>query len=167
MLRLKTDVSVCNSTCQRVSWNSDLVSLIYAIGLTLVLNLHPAVLGGECVILKVIVGNLKVWGFSGAEQVGDSCDCPPLSPSALVHRQLGGLTSNRLQLQMFPAVCTCSRVCVRLHNFVHVCLWLYSYVWIAEQQKFYEYVVIHTHTPEIWCYNTSKKQFNLSEVWKF
>lgn len=45
---------------------------------------------------------------------GDSCDCLDLSPSALVHRQRCGLTSNRLQLQMFPAirlVCLCVYVC--------------------------------------------------------
>lgn len=55
-------------------------------------------------------------GFREAEQAndGDGCDCLDLSPSALVHRQHCGLTSNRLQLQMFPAtrlVCLCMYVC--------------------------------------------------------
>lgn len=77
----------------------------------------PCNTGGESLwfFLKVTVVNLEVDGCREAEQAndGDSCDCLDLSPSALVHRQLCGLTSNRLQLQMFPAIC---------HVFVCVCL---------------------------------------------
>lgn len=63
--------------------------------------------------------NLGGEGFREVEQAndGDSCDCLDLSPSALVHRQLCGLTSNRLQLQMFPAMCL-PCLCV------YVCNWI-------------------------------------------
>lgn len=63
--------------------------------------------------------NLGGGGFREAEQAndGDSCDCLDVSPSALVHRQRCGLTSNRLQLQMFPAICVV-RLCV------YVCNWI-------------------------------------------
>lgn len=63
--------------------------------------------------LKVIVVNLGgVGGFREAEKANDrdSCDCLDQSPSALVHRQLCGLTSNRLQLQMFLICLVCSSV---------------------------------------------------------
>lgn len=60
--------------------------------------------------------NLGGGGFHEAEHANDghSCDCLDLSPSALVGRQRCGLTSNRLQLQMFAAirmVCLCAPVC--------------------------------------------------------
>lgn len=68
-------------------------------------------------------------GFREAEQANDrdSCDCLDLSPSALVHSQLCGLTSNRLQLQMFPIclVCLCVYVCKRI---LAMDVWIWSYV---------------------------------------
>lgn len=97
-----------------------LASLFNAIGLTLVLNLlDPAALV-ERACDSFSMSSwwvLEVEGLARQANDGDSCDCRDLSPSALVHRQRCVLTSNRLQLQMFPAiclVCVCVCVCVKL-----------------------------------------------------
>lgn len=91
--------------------------------------------GGESVwfILKVIVVNLGGVGFkeAGKASDGDSCDsCLDLLPSALVHRQCFCLTSNRLQLQMFPVIfmeCLCMHVCNCILT-VDVTVCIYKYI---------------------------------------
>lgn len=77
--------------------------------------------------------NLGGGGFreAGKASDGDSCDsCLDLSPSVLVHRQHFCLTSNRLQLQMFPAIfmeCLCMYVCNWTLNVdVTVCIYILS-----------------------------------------